>query len=358
MAYPSPPGERLAYDLDGTKGFISRNYAADSSLLELSPGALAGLNSDVSSGLWVPSGYWEISGSRQTGVLYTTPQFLALLFPSATRIRGVFHGNSYVRSGTSGGTQYSTASQLLAEIQTSTDTTNGQDGSWTTIYTTSGPPRASVSSGVPGYAKSLSPTGEAVDGTVAVGVGAWHRYNDQVDPYGWHEVAGAATRNVKGIRFLYSAYPKDWSNSSGDGSQYSGVLSYLHIYGEPDTDASTARLEFVDATDETSAENLAWNDIHYGQVLTKTFKIRNLSPDKEAHSVELSFIASSPSTTPSPHTAMEFSLNGSIYSSTLSLSSIPPDSASDTIYVRLTVPSSGIIGSWEPRMLADVGEWI
>jgi len=374
MGYPTPPGERIAYDLDGTKGFISRNWppALAGQIFEMAPLALTGLNSEKSSGLWISGSgggaeeaadYWEMAGNSSTGVLSVTPQFIALIFPTPTRLRGVLAGHVFTRSGSSFGSRYLTYGQALVAIQTSVDTTNGQDGTWNTVYSTAGPPRTTTPDSLPGYEQAVAPDGTVVDprasfndSATAIQIGPYFRRNADVDGYGWKAVDTANTRNLRGVRMLFDSYPTEWSSDNRDGANQVGILAYLHLYGEPDTLADEDRLEFV--TDDGSASmDFSWGDVHTGEEQVKTFRIRNLS-DQEASVVELSFAPPSPEPTPSPHTGLEFSLNGTIYSSSLSLSSIPAGSDSDTIYVRLQVPGPGLIGPWGPRILAEVGEWV
>ncbi len=351
----------MAYDLDGTKGFISRNVGNDFTPLELPQPSLSGLNSEKSKGLWVSGSYWDFAGSITTGQLTSRPQFIALVFPTPQHIRGVFIGNRISRTGTSAGSPFTTRNRLPAEIQTSQDTTNGLDGVWVTIGTSSGPPSVDTTNTMPGYVRAVDPSGLSVDpGSPPCGVstGSWYRENEDVSGYGWKAVAGAETRHVRGIRAIFTSLPLDgtgWSQN-GFGAFQEGVLLYLHVYGEPDDDADPDRLEFV-TDDGASVMDFSWGDVHTGQEEVKQFRVRNLST-QDAVAVDLSFAAPTPLPAPSPHTGMEFSLNGVTYSSALSLSNIPSGSDSDTIYVRLIVPGPGLMGPWGTRILAEVGSWV
>lgn len=351
MGYPAPPGERLAYDKDGTIGFLMRNVGSDPTPFEMGPAALSGLNSDVSKGLWVPGSYWTYD---------IRPMRMVLMFPTATRLRGLYHANCMVRTG--GVVTYSTSGVLRVLFETSQDTTNGVDGTWNTLlasyqgsrYDAGGSPDV-------GYQSAVGPTGlndQALVRSVyyRLPVNEERRKSVAETGVGWAEVAGSAARQVKGLRISYlSIDDNGWSNSSGQGQNDQGVLNYLHLYGEPDTEAVEHRLSFV-STDGVSPIDFDWGDVYAGEVAVKQFKVKNLSGSLTATGIDVSSSPSSPSTTPAPHLAMEYSTNGVTFSGSLSISSIAPGATSATLYVRATIPS-GLRGPWSPQMLAEVGGW-
>lgn len=371
MAYPTPPGQRIAYDFDGTIGIVSRNVGGENSPIVLPQNSLTGLNSDSSRGLIIGSSVWDIRGSS-TGALLPElyPMWTALLFPTPLILRGVFVGNRFAGKGERAGTPFSTGARVDAQIQTSTDTTNGVDGTWNTLITEAGPQgseggrlAADRITKVPGYAPPVNHLGvDEVSGdslgqtsvVSAVFVAPNYRLNGENSTGGWRTVAGAFARNVRALRMRYPEFPISWSSFSSQ--NFDSMLSFLHLYGEPDTGATSRRVEFVTA-DGTAVKNFNWGDVHHSQTLTTTFRVKNLST-LSASSIDISMLPASPSNTPAPHTAMEFSLGGVSFSSTLSISSIAPGASSALIYVRLVVPPSGIIGSWAPKVRAEVGAWV
>ncbi len=354
--YPTPPGPRLAYDLDDTYVFVLRNMGNDVTPYEATRSAARALNSDKSSGMFVPGSFWTFNN---------LPLRYVLIFPTPTRIRGLFVSNRIIRSGTSGGIPYATSASFDASVEVSFDTTNGVDGTWSVLAANvSSPPRAEASDiDAPGYVRAIQPDGTETDsagrGTLYTNdVGTFFRENQDDQGYGWKEVAGSLTRNVRALRVsLLDISAEGWTSSSGAGTGDVGTLNHLHLYGEPDTGATEDRLEIVDPIDDESPISLSWGDVSAGQVLTQAFKIKNLSPDKAAEVIDVSAVAGSPSTSPAPHLSVEFSTNGTVFSSTLSLSSIAAGDVSGTLYVRLTVPAN-LVGPWGPRLLLDVGEWV
>ena len=356
-SYPPPPGPRIAYDLDGTVGFIRQTASSTGrNVLSLTPVGLTALNSDVSSGMLVRSEDWG-GMSEWTDA---APAQLALLFPKKLRLRGAMFG--MVAFGSTGSRSEGDGSPLL-RLMGSQDTTNGLDGTWTTIITErAGMERYRVTEISSGY----KPKGfvDGVVGTTGVSqtpsyffgirnlmTGERARYSDAVSGYGWIGTAGAATRDLSGVRLEL------FGNAAGS-SPVGSYLMNLHLYGEPDTSADEDRIEFISTSG--GDPDFSYGDIYPGQIITKTFKVRNRSSVRTASGIELYAVESSPSAlqlgTPSLASALAFSTNGTSWSSTLTVSSLGPGADSATLYMRLTVPS-GVLGPRGPRLMAEVGAW-
>lgn len=380
MPYPTPPGERIAYDLDGTVGIISRHAGEDFSPVVLARAGLRGLNSDKTTGLYITRDYWNIYSTSTSSTIYpltTTPEVLALIFPTPMRIRGIFVSLLVSASRRSGlpASDFRRMLPLDVDVETSIDTTNGIDGTWTPVitfpYGLAGASTGGWIQATPGAEQSPNPAGTRAWARLNPGDSSgnilWpatdriHKQNGEEESTGgWRAVAGAATRDVKAIRISprYWRPYSDWNWPTGDSNgSFWAALAQLHLYGEPDTNATDTRLAFVTA-DGSAIKDFGLGDIKQGSQHTQTFKIRNLSETQTADAIEISAVASSPEGTPAPHSFVEFSTNGTIYSSTLSLSSIAPESDSATLYVRFTAPASGTLANWAPRILAEVGEWV
>jgi hypothetical protein len=99
--YPDVPGPRLAYDRDGSIGFVINNANI---VTELSSYELQALNDEDNDGAYIPYG----------------GGYLGIIFPELRDIVGYFIAGGNV----------------LGEIQTSPDTTTGLDGTWTTVVPT------------------------------------------------------------------------------------------------------------------------------------------------------------------------------------------------------------------------------
>lgn len=364
MAYPLSPGPRIAYDLDGSFVFLGRNVGEDRTPLQLPPATVRALNADKSSGVALGTTYWNITGNRETGALSEQSQkaWFAVIFPTPTRLRAWFHCHILVKYGTNFAQNYFSYVRGKMGIYTSQDTTNGMDGTWTFLAEAEGDGAAYYSrpnvngTAPPGYVPPHRPDGTAADL-------AWHLTYDALDlvinpafrvP---REVVGAATRNVRGVRFMFTEFPNPrsvWSDSTTNpDANMVDWLGVLHLYGEPDEYADPDRLEFVTA-DGTEAKRFDWGDVYAGETLTQTFRVRNLSAET-ANMVELSTAATSPGSSPSASAAVEFSTNGTTFSSSLSISSIAPGDDSALLYARLVTPN--LIGPWGPRIVAEVGSW-
>ena len=377
MPYPNM-GERIPYELDGSAVFVNRNSGADQSIKELPANAVAALNSDRGAALYIEGesiypasdDAWNVRYSGQLasrypipgGLLETGPHWVAVIFPKPMRLRGAHFSQYMSRSRWFGGSGTTVLGQFPMTILISDDTTNGQDGTWTEVLTAVGPGWSTENP--PNDAPPVTIDGE----TLATSQGntrtaRYFRRDASVEGRGIFPFTG---RQIKGVRLALIYNPDisqqangDWTGDSFSyweiGDTLNAVLFNLHLYGEPDTDATDNRLEFV--TPAGDPMDFTQGDVWAGKVIVQQFKLRNLSPTDDATTVELSLLAPLPAPTPSPHVSMEFSLNGVTYSSTLSIGSIPAGTDSATIYLRTTVPA-GIMGAMGPRLLAEVGEWV
>lgn len=369
MAYPTPPGERIAYDLDGSIGVVKASTRdGNKSTYVMAESALTALNSDKSKGFFIDRSIWEFVG-YSSGLFApetTTRPWITVLFPTPMRLRGIFTAIHLGGYGSSFGSPTTITSPVVVVVETSQDTTNGEDGTWTSIIEMRGPSGGVTNYPEPGWVDPVDINGETVVGgtdsngtssQLYVRVNEWFRQDGTVSTYGWKPVAGTFTRNVRAIRLHVLNFPDGslWNSTDYPFSNLGGSLAYLHLYGEPDDDSTDNRLEFV-TDDGMAIKDFDWDDVEQGEFLTTTFRLRNVST-LTANTINLSFSPSVPDTVPSPSAAMEFSLNGIDFSPALAIPSIGSLADSVLIYVRFTVPGSGILGNQAPRILAEVGSW-
>jgi hypothetical protein len=285
--YPDAIGPRIPYDRDGTVGVLYN--VSSGSLTQQSQAILTGINDESSAGT-----AWGLSA----GAAYWS----GFIFPAAVDLVGYFvahGGNSY---------QWS-----FGAIQTSTNTTNLSDGTWTQVA-------------------------------------ASHAYNSSVSPtYRTGQISLAAP-GIKAIRFY---------NSPGGGSV---GLSWIvmQLYGRPS--ATSDRLELWHPTLDQSL-NLTPAYFDYGDVargtgpVTKGFRIKNLSTSLTANSITVGVEAPTDSSAPTYVSQTQFSYNGGSYASTAGLASLAPTAISQPFTAKLDVSASAILGVWAQRYYAQAGSW-
>lgn len=384
MSYPTPPAERLAYDIDGTVGIISGTRGVEFYPRVLNQEAMTALNSETrpvfSIDVMGSSGprfdprdefygnvpWYQTNVVFQSNVFQEALNWIVLVFPRLTNIDAVFAA-ALVTSIDPSGTASSEAYFQPILLQVSDDTTNGQDGTWTTVLTLN-------ENTTDGYGYGAGASSSPNDTTITwpdtvtsrPAASTMPSYDDalrdgDVHPlgYGWKRIGAGAANSVRALKLTYSQQMGPSNVIRGDSNPPDGwdqIVHKLHVYGSPAAGASIHRLEFVTPTEEPMSFN--WGDVQNGQTYIKQFKIRNLSDTFTAENIDLNCIAAASSNTPAPHQAIEFSLNGTTWSPSLVLSSIAPKSVSALIYVRLAVPAESIGGFFAPRIMAEVGGWV
>lgn len=366
MSFPVPPGPRIAYDLDGTLGFITRTTGSDRDPIQIAQGGLAALNSDQG-GLVIPgpsTSYqvaqrlWDVPASASQ---YVSKNWLTLFFPHPTHIMGFLaaaHGAWFFDSSV----DVFRDDHFPLSIQTSQDTTSGHDGTWTEISSVpSDDPMVPINlqASVTGadYPARLV-TGEdsfAMSGSSrsrTLGTSNWPRENEELAGFGWRAVAGAGTRNVIALRMYLPETPEGY----GGAEVFQSALMMLHLYGEPDTNATLDRLEYVQELTEAPMD-FDWGDVdRLSTGEQKAFRIKNLSPTLTATTVSVSVYESSPLGVPDSSALLTLSTDGVSWNSSIDIASIAPGAVSGVIYLRL-IPGGAFVGSRSPRLFAEVGGW-
>lgn len=271
--YPDVPGNRFAYHADGTQMYLKDSL---NNLTQLSTDDLSKLND-------------EDNDSAATGDV--DAKTLIVIFPEMRNFTGY-----YIDCDSSAGA-----------LKTSTDTTNGLDGNWTTVAANFN--IRAPSDPVPDYRTSAT--------AVAGGV-------------------------VKAISFSF-----------GDPS-FSSVINVLHLYGTVPLTENPDRLIFWEPVNDnaTSGTYFDWGDLAQGTVSTKQFRIKNNSSTKTASSITLSSTAVTFAMT------VELSTDGTNYASTINIGDLAPGTISSVLYVRRTVPAAEPLRPQALYLQASATTWV
>lgn len=272
--YPAAPGQRMAYDRDGSVmvHWIG-GVGATGTIVTMTNSQLVLMNNE----------------SSDTSVSYGgTAYGQALIFPELRDIDG-FHLNAQNNYGNT--------------FQTSSDTTNGQDGTWVTRMA------------------SFAVSANSDNG--------WYRNN----------INGLAVSNVKAIRFT-AAY-----------NQYS-----FHIYGKPSAGQNPNRFIFWHATlDQELAGNALdpgdGGDVTRGQTYNMTFRVKNNSATLTATNLTLSVEAL---TDNSPSVVNMFTLSyaGGAFGANATAPSLAPGAISGVFTLRFVVSPTAQTVVASPRINA------
>lgn len=275
--YADVPGHRMAYDRDGTTVAHFNPDVADVSIY--SSADMAQMN-DEDSG--------QVTMTTRGG----GGAFLAFVFPELRSFVGWF------ASLTDWG---------INLVQSSPDTTNGKDGSWSDVT-------------------SATTTGAPGDYRTAI--------ND------------VSVASCKGVRFR---------SNSGTSTDY---IRVFHIYGTPAAGEATNRLRFWHPTTdaEVGGAYFDWGDQPRSTTVDRDFRVKNPST-LTAQSVTLSNEALT-DTTPTNTSAHTFSVGGGPFESTLSIGDLAPGAVSPVVTVRRTTPPDAALSLWSTRMVASAAAWV
>jgi hypothetical protein len=331
MPYPPPPGPRIAYDINGTVGTFR---AYDGIVKDVHPNALRHMNSErnhmaVAGGNSGLAGNWGPFGAEG---------WMALIFPVPMRLYGLF-----VNFG--GDLSFSAATpNLVPVMSTSPNSTNGSDGSWYALATLpikALSPFQSVFTG----AELLSGAESGYDTSFVVN----DLYRKSSLDNGIIPVSGTAARHVRALK-LTGETPYSFSRS--------GYMA-MHVYGEPDTDTSDSILLFYDPNEELTApgDMLDWGDVPQGTTADKRFRLKNNSAAQTAYNIVINAQMGIATTTPVPSDSFLFSVNGTTWTTSITLAALSPDAVSGQLYVRRTTPLNAQPSNWAPRVVATVGSW-
>ena len=289
-SYADPPNYRIPVDVDGT-------------VLYTKQGGSFGVGSGV------PSSFDELAASLyphwndedfSNSILHfqsgsgSAWEWVGALFPRLMDLTHLKFKASYT-------------SQVGDLIQISSDTTNLVDGNWTNAL------NAEFGNGT--TSKTLLRSG----------------------------FLALTMNNVRGIRIRLNQDP------------VSNHLTFygMHFYGTLSAGQDTDYLEFVQvgSTARTPANHFEWSDVQQSTTRDKTFRVINRSASARADDILISVEALT-NTSPTVVDQFTFSMDGSPFTSTLTIPSLDPGEVSSVITVRQTIPSNAVLGLWWPRLRA------
>lgn len=271
--YPDALGPRMAFDRDGTLGF---NITSTGSTTALTTTQLQQLND-------------EADGST---ISISQNGFLVLIFPENRDVSAMF------RRATAGNT---------VTVQSSTDTTNGFDGTWSTMIASGAIPTANTQ---PNYRtqSAISTNNTAVKAV---------------------RIANAGTTTV---------------------------MDSWHVCGKASA-ASPNKLELwhptLDQPLYTTPAFLDFGDLPRNSVVTKQFRLKNRSASMTATTITVSVEALTDSAGTTKVSEMTLSYNGGSYASTASLASLGPGGLSQVFTLKNSPGAASVLGLWSQRIIAS-----
>lgn len=275
--YADVPGHRFPYDVDGTVCLTSANGGTYNSW---DP---ALLNDEATADSIAVFAY------REQGT-----KVYSFCFPEPRDLSGY-----YVLIGSNAN---------IYQYTTSTDTTDGSNGTWSaaTNFTVQ---------------TSLYPQSRSAIGTMSV-------------------------TNVKGVRFSFTC----------NQDYVAMTLQALHLYGAISPSQNIERLEFWHPTLDQLADKATFDfgDIAQGQILTKQFRLKNLSTTKTAGSVAISANNSAGGETLLA-AGLTFSSDNASFATSLNIGSIAPGAITPVLYARRTVGASDPASIRFARIVASPG---
>lgn len=278
--YPDVPSWRMAYDVDGTQGFvIARNF---SSVSQISSGDMTALNRE------------EVTSDPRYSF-----EYVAFIFPELRDLDGVQRS------------MYSSTGTRTWTVQVSTDTTNGVDGTWTTLFTWS-----------------------------------TNRMNSgPTKPEQREDIFSGTALGVKAVRFSMPEF---------------GHLTRVYLYGEPSPDENPQRLEIWHPTldQRLGPADLDWGDVPRNSSEIREFRIKNIHPTLTANNVRA---AMSILTDTSPSVVGQQAISkdgGATWGAQQTLTSpLGPEVISPVLQIRRQTPANATLSLWWYRLFADCSSW-
>lgn len=141
----------------------------------------------------------------------------------------------------------------------------------------------------------------------------------------------------------------------GIGSQQ---LRAFHIYGTPSSGQNPDRLEIWNPSldQKVTGAHFDWGDVPRGSSSDRTFRVKNMSDTLTANGVVLSFDTISDSS-PSFGGSHTLSLDGSIFTSSVTIPSLLPGQISSIVTIRKSTPSNAQVSLWSSRLKAQATSW-
>lgn len=229
-------------------------------------------------------------------------QRIAVVFPIPMDCAAVFFATEVADSWT---------------LQTSKDTTNGLDGAWDSQSLIN---LNAVREVKPSY-RTLSML--------------------------WALQGGSVSQGLRGIRITTS------------GTQASGGVRALHLYGVPASTATQDRLEFWEPTNavRVSSTHFDWGNVPRSSSADKSFRIKNKSAALTANQVAV-YAEALTTGAPSVVGMHLISSDGGVnFGPSVTIASLGPGALSPVLILRRVIPANAQVSVWSARVAADVNVW-
>lgn len=278
--YPDAPSNRMLLDRDGTQ-----MYKIDSSnvVTQLNSTQVAQVNDETDGG-------YQLTAQGQVAKL-------VIFFPELRDLAG------YYFTGGTGGNAAATA------VETSTNTTNGIDGTWTSLTLAS--------------------------------------YSEAVSPNFRSKIQSVSRLGIRAIRFTCQSPAISFGN-----------YPTVHLYGNPSSGENPDRLAIWHPTSDAhiTGAYYDWGDVPRSSSADRTCRVKNLSASLTANSIQVSFDALT-DTTPSVPGQFTISDDNVTFLATINIGNLSPGGISPVLYVRRNTPADAGLSVWEPRIIAQATTW-
>lgn len=281
-SYPDVPEYRFAYDLDGSAIVHYANTGTG-----LITTASSTVRSYVNRSVIGANVTQRIDIGSNSG-------WAVIMFPETRSISGYFIST------------YDTVPSGGRTLETSVDTTNGQDGTWVTRE----------SSYVRHDGRNLEST---------------PYYRTAINAVSWPE--------IKAIRFRFYAY-----------------VYTLHLYGTISQDQSPDRLRVIDLSENDISAQLDFGNVAQRASITRQFKLKNNSSSLTANNITVSLDTTS-DTNPSLIGQYQVSNDNVAFANAINIGNLAPETDSATLYVRMNAAANAQLGPWTARIIAHAVSW-
>lgn len=279
--YPDAPSWRMATDRDGTQWF----HVSPTNVITALSNANAIILNDETTSYYAPP-------------VATGAQRLMAIFPELRDLDAYFvsmAASGFMTSWT---------------VDVSTNTTNGLDGTWTQIATSTTPPSASVA---PAYRSPVSTTQLA----------------------------------IRAVRFNFIMA------ASAD-----LAIQAAHLYGEPAPGENPNRLALWHPTldQRVTPAYFDWGNSPRASSADLTFRVKNLSPTLSADDIRVATEALTDGT-PSVPGQHSLSVGGGAFLAQVNVGDLAPAALSSVVTLRRITPSNAQIGLFALRVFAEADAW-
>lgn len=274
-SFPNAPAPRIPYHLD-TDYIVKHSY--NNTVVTLTQAQMTYLNDET----------MRTNTLNMGGLTYLS--YVSFYFPVNMDISGYFYAQ--VEGG-----------NITYEptVYTSTNTTNGQDGTWTS------------------------------QGAATVYESTTLNYRD---------VTTVSLTSIRGIRFEIPS------------GRYGQKVANIHLYGAPSSTPTTG----LAIWDPSSDVRLGGAALDFGTSTrgttssAKTFRVKNLSTTQTANTITVSLSGTAAST-------YTLSTDDVTYSSSVSIGSLSSGTISSVIYIKKTTASNTTLGATTALLTAEPASW-